>query len=268
MTKNDPAKLTAFSNKMTDILNYGALNLAMAIGYRVRLFETLASFDQPMSTTAIAESAGLSERYVREWLGVMYTGGIVDHSRDQDNGACYYLPPEHASMLSARGEGPNLGVYTQEIPLLTNCSMEAVTESFKSGDGVPYASYPTFQAFMAELANAKHRESFLEKFIPAAFGGGLPALLLQGIRVCDFGCGEGVANREHPMGPFLYTVSLMHCLPVGLVDGGAGLGMRWGQEKAVQMLRRAGFSDISVEEIEGDPFNLHFCCRKTGRLSG
>ena len=27
-------------------------------------------------------------------------------------------------------------------------------------------------------------------------------------------------NQDHPMGPFLYTVSLMHCMPVGLVDGG------------------------------------------------
>ncbi len=49
-------------------------------------------------------------------------------------------------------------------------------------------------------------------------------------------------NKNHPMGPFLYTVSLMHCLPVGLVNGGAGLGMMWGRELATDMLHRAGFT--------------------------
>jgi hypothetical protein len=64
------------------------------------------------------------------------------------------------------------------------------------------------------------------------------------------------------MGAFLYTVSLMHCMPVGLVDGGAGLGMMWGREKAEEMLREAGFTDVFVQEIPEDPFNLHFFCRK------
>ncbi|MFZ5569499.1 MAG: hypothetical protein ACOZF0_03785 [Thermodesulfobacteriota bacterium] len=66
-------------------------------------------------------------------------------------------------------------------------------------------------------------------------------------------------NRNHPMGAFLYTVSLMHCIPVGLADGGAGLGMMWGRQQATKMLQAAGFANVSVEAIPGDPFNLHFC---------
>jgi SAM-dependent methyltransferase len=69
-------------------------------------------------------------------------------------------------------------------------------------------------------------------------------------------------NLDHPMGPFLYTVSLMHCMPVGLVDGGSGLGMMWGREKAVEMLKTAGFKNVQVHEIPEDPFNLHFLCSK------
>jgi ubiquinone/menaquinone biosynthesis C-methylase UbiE len=48
-------------------------------------------------------------------------------------------------------------------------------------------------------------------------------------------------NRDHPMGAFLYTVSLMHCMPVGLVDGGAGLGMMWGRQLAERDAGQAGF---------------------------
>jgi len=71
-------------------------------------------------------------------------------------------------------------------------------------------------------------------------------------------------NRDHPMGPFLYTVSLMHCMPVGLVDGGAGLGMMWGRQGAVKMLNEAGFRMVQVLDIPDDPFNLHFLCKKIG----
>jgi hypothetical protein len=53
----------------------------------------------------------------------------------------------------------------------------------------------------------------------------------------------------------------MHCLPVGLVDGGAGLGMMWGRQRAVELLSEAGFSDVRVAEIPNDPFNFHFFCR-------
>ena len=36
--KND---MTDFSQKMAEILNYGALNLAMAIGYKNRIFDVM-----------------------------------------------------------------------------------------------------------------------------------------------------------------------------------------------------------------------------------
>ena len=36
-----------FSQKMTDILNYGALNLAMAIGYRTGLFDAMDRLGEP-----------------------------------------------------------------------------------------------------------------------------------------------------------------------------------------------------------------------------
>ena len=64
------------------------------------------------------------------------------------------------------------------------------------------------------------------------------------------------------MDPFLYTVSLMHCMPAGLVDGGEGLGMMWGRQRAVQMLKDAGFKEIQVLDIPEDSFNLHFLCKK------
>jgi hypothetical protein len=70
------------------------------------------------------------------------------------------------------------------------------------------------------------------------------------------------ANLDHPMGPFLYTVSLMHCMPVGRFAGGAGLGMMWGREQATALLAQAGFESVAVVEMAHDPFNIHYFCRR------
>jgi hypothetical protein len=38
-------------------------------------------------------------------------------------------------------------------------------------------------------------------------------------------------NLDHPLGPFLYTVSCLHCMSVSLAQGGAGLGAMWGEQR-------------------------------------
>jgi SAM-dependent methyltransferase len=357
-------KKDEFSKKMIEILNHGAMNLAMALGYRHRIFDVLEDLRRPATASEIAEASGLNKRFIYEWLGVMATGRILEISRRQNGDETYLLPPDHAALLTRKAGRANLGVYTQEIPLLTSCALEQVGRSFKTGEGVPFSFYPDFQRFMAELAEAGHRELLIERFIPAVDGGRLQERLTRGIRVCDLGCGEGVAlnlmagafpksrfvgienheaalekaraeaaemglenvvywnmdageiegmdlladsfdyicafdaihdqtrplealrgikhmlapgglfsmvdidaqsnhtgNLEHPMGPFLYTVSLMHCMPVGLNDNGMGLGMMWGRERAEAMLREAGFKEIEAVEMKHDPFNVHFLCR-------
>jgi 2-polyprenyl-3-methyl-5-hydroxy-6-metoxy-1,4-benzoquinol methylase len=364
MSRKRVSDADSFSQKMIDILNDGAINLAMGIGYRLGLFDAMDTFEEPQSAPRIAAQSGLNTRYVQEWLGVMVTGGIVTVSRGADGQNLYYLPKAHGDLLTRRAGNSNLGVYSQEIPLLTACAVDGVLSGFRTGEGVLYENYPRFQAFMAELANAKHRQVLVEAFLPSVDNGKLVAGLRKGLRVCDLGCAEGVAlllmaqafpgsqfvgidisaeaieqavaeknrlnihnaefwledaaalqnhaalrgafdyvtafdaihdqtrprealkgvrhilasggifsmvdiaarsdladNLGHLMGPFLYTVSLMHCLPVGLVDGGMGLGMMWGRERALAMLKDAGFEQVEVCDIPNDPFNLHFLCR-------
>lgn len=354
-----------FSEKMVDILNYGSLNLAMGIGYRAGLFDAMDDADRPLSLTELCQAAGANRRYVKEWLGVMVCGGIVELSTDNSGESCFFLPKAHGDLLCRRAGNNNLGVYTQEIPLLTQTALAGVSEGFKTGEGIPYENYPDFHDFMDELADAKHCQVLVDVFLPSVDNGRLVEALSRGIEVCDLGCAEGLAvilmaeafpnsrftgidisvealdaaraeasrkgltnihfkacdaaklrhpgdlsktfdyvaafdaihdqtrplealqgihrilkddgafsmidiaaesdiagNRNHPMGAFLYTVSLMHCMPVGLVNGGAGLGMMWGRQLAEKMLSEAGFGNVCVTEIPNDPFNLHFYCRK------
>jgi cyclopropane fatty-acyl-phospholipid synthase-like methyltransferase len=68
-------------------------------------------------------------------------------------------------------------------------------------------------------------------------------------------------NFDHPLAPFLYTISTMHCMTVSLAQGGEGLGTMWGQEKAMEMLAEAGFTNVVVEQPEHDPMNYYYICR-------
>ena len=86
------AKREAFTRKMTDILNGGALNLAMGLGYRLGLFETLDALATPARCGTIAAQAGLDARYVKEWLGVMVCGGIVELSAGKTAGTGSICP--------------------------------------------------------------------------------------------------------------------------------------------------------------------------------
>lgn len=69
-------------------------------------------------------------------------------------------------------------------------------------------------------------------------------------------------NVDHPMGPFLYTISTMHCMTVSLALDGEGLGAMWGEQKALEFLAEAGFTDIVVKQVEGDPINNFYIARK------
>jgi SAM-dependent methyltransferase len=69
-------------------------------------------------------------------------------------------------------------------------------------------------------------------------------------------------NISHPLGPFLYTISCLHCMSVSLSQEGAGLGAMWGKEKAQELLRIAGFNNISVNTLAHDFQNYYYICKK------
>ena len=69
-------------------------------------------------------------------------------------------------------------------------------------------------------------------------------------------------NLEHPIAPFIYTVSCMHCMTVSLAQGGAALGAAWGQELATKMLKEAGFSRVDVKQLSHDFINNYFIANK------
>jgi len=90
------------------------------------------------------------------------------------------------------------------------------------------------------------------------------ALRPDGVYLCvDTAAASKLAdNLDHPLGPFLYTVSCMHCMTVSLADGGMGLGTMWGEQTARTMLAEAGFTSVKTVHLDGDITNIHIIASK------
>lgn len=69
-------------------------------------------------------------------------------------------------------------------------------------------------------------------------------------------------NMEHPLGAAMYAISTFHCMTVSLALGGEGLGTMWGQQKARELFREAGFTSVDEKFVEGDIMNVYYICTK------
>ena len=74
-------------------------------------------------------------------------------------------------------------------------------------------------------------------------------------------------NLDHPLGPFMYTISCMHCMTVSLAQGGEGLGAMWGVEKAQELLTEAGFGSVELARLDHDTQNVYVVSRPQARQS-
>ena len=180
------AEAERFAERIGDIINSGAIATMLSVGHRAGLFEALEA-EPPSTSAAIAASAGLNERYVREWLAVMVMGRIVDYD---PSGGLYALPEAHAACLVPGGAMGNLAVYAQHVSLLGKVE-DQVLRCLRTGEGTRYADYPCFHQIMAEDSDQSVADGLFGAILPLVPG--IEARLEQGIDVMDAGCGRGHA---------------------------------------------------------------------------
>jgi SAM-dependent methyltransferase len=185
----DPARSEAFAAQLVERLNDAAIMLMISIGHRTGLFDALAE-SGPVTSSELADAAELDERYVREWLGAMTSGRVVE--LDAEAGR-YRLPAEHAAWLTRAASPDNLGVTAQYVGVLGEVEDEIV-RCFREGGGVPYERFSRFHEVMAEDSGQAVVSAIHDHILPLVDG--LHARLEQGIRVADLGCGRGRALAE------------------------------------------------------------------------
>jgi len=195
----DKQRVQDFARKVFGLYTSGLLTMMVDIGHKTGLFEAAAQ--GPGTSEEIAARAGLHERYVREWLGAMATGGIVQYDAGSKR---FTLPAEHAMCLTG-ASSRNLAAASQFLPMLAK-RLPKVAACFRTGGGVPYTD---FQPDFTEGQDASWRLLYdgllIKGFLPAVPG--LPERLKAGMRVADIGCGTGHAvnlmAREYPASSFV-----------------------------------------------------------------
>ncbi|MDQ4141115.1 MAG: methyltransferase domain-containing protein [Bacteroidota bacterium] len=70
------------------------------------------------------------------------------------------------------------------------------------------------------------------------------------------------ADKFHPLGTYLYTVSCMHCMTVSLAQNGEGLGAMWGEALTKEYVKRAGFSFVETHQLAHDFTNNWYVIKK------
>lgn len=185
-TDFDQNRSEAFAGRMVGMLNEAALSMLISIGHRTGLFDSMANL--PASTTEeIAASTGLEERYVREWLGGMVTGNIIDYDAQTKR---YTLPQEHARWLTRRFSPENIAVTHQWTSVLGYVETDVV-DKFHNGGGVHYGCFHRFHEVMAAESAQTVVSALNDHILPLATG--LRDQLQDGIEVLDIGCGSGKA---------------------------------------------------------------------------
>jgi 2-polyprenyl-3-methyl-5-hydroxy-6-metoxy-1,4-benzoquinol methylase len=175
-----------FAERMVAAIDSASLAILLSIGHQTKLFDTLAGLP-PATSAQTADAAGLNERYVREWLGGVVAGGVVDYDPTSQT---YSLPRQRAAVLT-RAAGPdNLSRVAQFIPLLGEVEQKIIG-CFHGGGGLPYSDYPRFHTLMAEESGEVFDAALVDGILPMADG--LPERLREGVDVADIGCGSGHA---------------------------------------------------------------------------
>ncbi|XP_072047618.1 S-adenosylmethionine-dependent methyltransferase Rv2258c-like [Amphiura filiformis] len=353
----------AFTKRMSQLVGDSHLCLSVALGVQTGLFEKMAEWDEPKSSEEIAQATESKERYVREWLGAMVTGKIVELSTDSSGVDRFLLPPRRRNALTRAGSTDSSAAYSLTIPALAEVFGQIVNCFKKDGPkGVSYSDYSdVFWTAVDGMNVEKYKKHLLADIIPAVPG--MTEALESGVSVLDIGCGTGPAsillaaafpnstvlavdtsdealeiiqskvlkqnlnnitvakqdasmlpsdwsgkfdfvlandmvhdaaqpgdvlrccyevlkiggslvvndcyihssmakNIQFPYAPMIYNFSVLNCMPVSLNEDGMGFGAAWGIEKAEEMIRAAGFTEVQLTQCPTD-MDAMFVCKKT-----
>ncbi|GFG50705.1 methyltransferase [Mycolicibacterium agri] len=222
MTTIDETATSEFADRIIGAIDSASLAILLSIGHQTGLFDTMAEL--PAATSAqIADAAGLNERYVREWLGGLVAGRVVDYDADA---ATYLLPRDHAAVLT-RAAGPdNLARVAQFIALLGEVEQKIIG-CFHNGGGLPYSEYPRFHKLMAEQSGEVFDAALVDTILPLVEG--LPDRLRAGADVADIGCGSG-----HAINVMAQAFPASRFTGVDFSEEGLGVGRAEAQQLGLQ----------------------------------
>ncbi len=181
----DQEKLEALQEKvMTDVA--GSMGLILAyMGDRLDLYSALVKAS-PATSQDLADSTGLDERYVREWLASNAGSGYIEYDAGSKK---FSMTPEQAVIFSVEGHPHCMQGFFQAV-VSAYLDEPKATEAFRSGKGLPWGEHNTCLFSGTErFFRPMYAANLIDNWIPALEG--VREKLEAGAEVADVGCGHG-----------------------------------------------------------------------------
>jgi 2-polyprenyl-3-methyl-5-hydroxy-6-metoxy-1,4-benzoquinol methylase len=166
--------------------------LTVYVGDRLGLYKELAT-SGPGKPGEIASRAGLTERYVREWLEQQAVAGIltVNDPDLPESERVYSLSPEHAEALVDL-ESPYSITPLARLPVSFGLVATKVLDAFRSGGGVDWAAYgPDAIEAQGDFNRPWLKHQLTAEYLPALPDVHTRLSTNPPARVLDMACGVG-----------------------------------------------------------------------------
>ncbi len=184
----DKDKLNEFIRQTGSNVTAGFNCVVSVLGDRVGLFKGLSKIGGGTSQQ-LADSLGLNERWVREWLQHQACVNQIEYEEETQR---FSISPEAESVLVDEDSPAYLmGAYHSALSVFP--AAEKLEDAFRSGIGMTYDDHGSSCACGMEKMGAytkKHR--LVQEILPLVPG--LVDRLTDGIKVADVGCGGALST--------------------------------------------------------------------------
>lgn len=183
----DMNEVGAFAEQVAGTIIGGATTAMMVLGDQLGLYAALAR-SGAVTSAALSEATGTSERYVREWLAQQAAVGVVEYDAAA---ATFLLSPVHAAVL-ATDDSPASMIGAAGLVTGMHRVVDRLAALFRSGQGLPWGDQdPVIFESTERFFRVGYRNSLISEWVPAVEG--LAQQLEGGASVADVGCGHGAA---------------------------------------------------------------------------
>lgn len=174
-------QFTVWSYKMGELVSF-----MIYLGDELEMFAAMSGAG-PLTSEALATKTHLNERFVREWMFGMAAAKLFtrheDGSFEMSAIASSVLADEEGSVYFSCGAFRG-GTDPQVL--------EKIVDSFRTGVGITYEEQgPGLASGLSRMTAPRSKHELTTVILPGLDG--VVDRLKSGIRVCDIGCGGGVA---------------------------------------------------------------------------
>ncbi len=183
-----PGEVEAFIGQVVTDLSAAFSGVLVNVGRRLGLYRAMADLGACTSAT-LAETTGVRERYVREWLANQSAGGYVVYDPEH---LTYRLPPAQAMVLALE-QSPIFMAAAFEVAASFWLDEDKIVETFRSGEGLGWHAH-NHRLFCGteSFFRTGYRAHLVSEWLPALDG--VVERLRRGGQVADIGCGHGAST--------------------------------------------------------------------------